>query len=175
MGYSKDIRILIVEDDPVQAQVLQDKLHEQNADYVLVWFKTGEELLDFLGKNYHSNRLYYLILDYFLQTTEKQDALNGAEIIKQLAQGYPKIRTILFSAYENDEETKFESLKESQNVINFVKKGEFAYNRLQNIMRFDFNQRLLSRKKRRLRLVFQLFVAVVVLSLFYFISTVYFF
>lgn len=173
MSYSKEIRLLVVEDDPVQAQVLQDKLLEYNPDYLIVRFKTGEELLAFLEKNYFAHRPYYVILDYFLQNSDQKDALNGAQIIELIEQQYKKIKVILFSAYENDEETKFQTLQEKNVVLSFVRKTEYAYSRLQNLIRFDYSKHILSRKRRRFIIFSIIFTAIVLLSFAYLVITYY--
>jgi CheY-like chemotaxis protein len=172
---SADIRIHIVEDDPVQAQVLQDKLLEYNSEYNLKWFKSGEELLSFFANVYEKNKHNYVILDYFLQTTENPEALNGIEIIDQLGSSAPNIKVILYSAYENDDETKFIEIKDKVNVIDFVKKSNHSFSSLQNILRFDFSHESLINKRRRFRFAALGFVVIIALASVYFFSTNFFY
>ncbi|MBI9068824.1 MAG: response regulator [Salinivirgaceae bacterium] len=175
MKISNDIRIHIVEDDPVQAQVLQDKLLEFNSEYNLRCFKSGEELFSYFKNGYEKNKYNYIILDYFLQTSENTEALNGMEIIAQLENNLPKVKIILYSAYENDDDTKFDEIKKKSNVIDFVKKSIHSYSRLQNIIRFDFSHESLIRKRRRFQFAMLGFVVTLALATLYFFSTSFFY
>lgn len=171
---SNDIKILIVEDDPVQAQILQDKLLTFNKEYNLQWYKSGEELISYLENGYQKHRYSYIILDYFLQTTENKDAINGFEVINKLKQVSPKSKIILYSAFESDADKKFESIKEEPNVIDIVKKSDFSYSSLQNIIRFNYSQLSLNLKKKRLQLFSLFYLLVCILAFVYFFSTNFF-
>ena len=91
---TSNIKLFIVEDDDVQAQVLYDKLLEFNDKLLVARYKSGEELIAEFEKNYLRKKHYYVILDYFLQTNENSDALNGLEIIKLLAEKFPKVNCL---------------------------------------------------------------------------------
>lgn len=166
---AKDIRLVIVEDDPVQAQVLQDKLLEFNDRYNVLWYKNGEDMMAELGKIHFRNKQIYIILDYFLQTNENSEALNGFEIIKVMGEKFPKVRIILFSSYENDDTTDFKRIKEEPNVIDFIKKSNFAFASLQNTIRFHYSQTTLAIKKRRFQWALSFFILLMVLSALHFV------
>jgi len=166
---SNDIRIFIVEDDATQSEILYDKLLEYNPEYSIVRFKSGNELLDYLKKGHQNNKHNYLILDYYLQTTEDKEVLNGFEIIKLLGKEYSKIRIILFSAYESDNESNFSELTKEPNVIEFVRKTEHAYSTMQNILRFDYAQNNLLKKKRRFQWALSILLTLLALSTLHFI------
>lgn len=166
---TKDIKIYIVEDDAVQAELLYDKLLGYNQDYNIEKFSNGTDLLKNFEKKYSNKKYVYLILDYFLQSADNSEPLDGLSIIKQLGEKYPKVKIILFSAYESDGNSSFVKLVGEPNVLEFVKKSIHAFSHIQNILRFDYAQICLYRKKNRLTLALVIFAALVVLSILYFL------
>ncbi len=155
--------IFIVEDDAIQREILKDKLIDNNSNYQVISFENGESLFNYL-KN---NKLYtnsYLILDYFLQNNNNPDAINGNEVIEVLKEHYPNLKTILFSAYDNDENNEFISLKHQGKVIDFVKKTEHAYSYLINTIRLDNSKTQLYYKQKRLKISITIFIVIFILS-----------
>lgn len=169
MNSASNIKLFIVEDDPVQTQILTDKLLDFNDKYQLTSFVSGEELLAELEKNYPGHKHVYVILDYYLQTNENSDALNGLQVIRLMAEKYPKIHIILFSSYDNDEDLEFIKIKEEPNVLDFIKKSEFAFSSLQNTIRFHSTKIVLDGKKSRFRWALVVFITLMVLSSLHFI------
>ena len=169
MKINKDIKIFIVEDDQVQAQLLYDKLLEYNSGYDIEKFNTGKDLLACCDSDYPKSKYIYLILDYYLQSSDDSESINGIDVIKQLAKDYPQIKIILFSAYENDGDSNFDKLTTEPNVIEFVKKSIHAFSHIQNILRFDYAQTCLYRKKRRFAWSMSVFAILLTLSIIYFL------
>ena len=169
MKKDKDIKIFIVEDDQVQSQLLYDKLLEHNNEYNIVRFSNGKDLMEHCGSNYPNSKYTYLILDYYLQSSDDSELMNGIGVIKQLAKDYPDVKIILFSAYENDGDSEFDKLTNELNVIEFVKKSVHAFSHIQNILRFDYAQTCLYRKKRRFAWAGSFFVLLLILSAIYFL------
>lgn len=171
MKISNDIRIFIIEDDQAQSEILNNKLLEFNAEYNIVHFKKGNDLFTHFESVYNKNKDNYVILEYYLQTKEDSDIINGYEIIQLLRERYPKVRIILFSAFENDDDTTFNQLAEEINVLEIVKKSHHAYSSIQNIIRFDYAHKSLLKKKRRFHITLSVFVAMLSLSILHFIFT----
>ncbi len=169
MKISNDIRIFIVENDPVQSQVLYDKLIEYNSEYTILQFKNGEELLQHFKNGYAKNKYNYLILDYYLQSNEDSDTMDGYEVIKVLYEQHPKIKIIVFSAFDNEDETNPKKITEEPNVLEFVKKTNFAFSSIQNILRFDYAHSSLNKKKRRFHWALVIFMVMLSLSVLHFL------
>ena len=149
MKISNDIVIYIVEDDPAQAQLLQDKMLDFNNEYKLEWFSSGENLLAHLKNGFQKYKYSYVILDYFLQTKENKEAINGFEVITRLKKVSPKSNVILYSAFESDADKKFDTLKEEPNVLDVIKKTEYSFSSLQNIIRYNYSKKTLAVRKKR--------------------------
>ncbi len=150
MNANKKIKVYIVEDDPVQLQVLNDRFSINNPEYVVNSFPKGELLLKDLQKISHPKNSY-VILDYFLQSNDNPEALNGNEVIELLHEQFPSINIILFSAYEGDEGKPFSLLKSEGKILDFIKKSEHAYSYLVNAIRLDHIKTEVHKKQRRLR------------------------
>jgi DNA-binding NtrC family response regulator len=159
------IKIFIVEDDAVQAQILKDRLMEMVSPSSIECFDNSDSLFDYINKGLSSNRTNYLIVDYFLQTENHPDSLNGLDIIKIVSQQHPNIKTILFSAFEADDSNSFQKIKEQCKLLDFVKKGEHGYSSLINIIRFNYSQINLNRRKKRLRWALYLTITIVLIVL----------
>jgi len=168
---SNDILIFIVEDDQTQSEILNDKLLEYNSEYNIIQFKNGIDLIYHFKNEYSNNKYNYVILDYYLQTTEDSDTLNGIEVIKLLGIQNPDVKIILFSAFDSEDDASFKDLINEPNVIEFVKKSEHAFTRIQNIIRFDYAQKSLLKKKRRFQWALAVFVALVTLAILHFTFT----
>jgi DNA-binding NtrC family response regulator len=166
---SNDIVIFIVEDDQIQADILNDKLLEYNAEYAIMHFKNGSDLLSHLKNAYAKNKYNYVILDYYLQTKENAIALNGLEVIKLMSEQNPKVKIIVFSAFENDDDVNFMELMKEPNVIECVKKSDHAFSRIQNILRYDYAENSLFKRKRRFQWALLSFIIVLSISLLHFI------
>lgn len=165
MKVSTDIRVFIVEDDPTQAEVLNDKLLEFNPGYTTHLFKSGSELLDYFSNGHGISKHNYVILDYFLQSPDEEGGLNGLEVIKKMQSINPKVKIIIYSAYDSDDQDKFiDIVKEEKNVIEYVKKTTHSYANVQNIMRFDFAKATLLGKKKRFQITLAVFVLLMAIS-----------
>jgi CheY-like chemotaxis protein len=146
------IKILIVEDDAIQAEMLKDKLVEMVVPSSVEVFANSDDLIAYLKTGYTSKKNFYLILDYFLQTQEKPDSFNGLEVIKIVRQQFPKIKIILFSAFDNDEDTQFNKIKEEYNLLDFIKKSTHGFPAIINTIRFNYSLMNLEKRKKRLKL-----------------------
>ena len=162
-------KIFIVEDDLVQAQLLYDKLIEYNCDYDIVKFSNGKDLIEYCDNNAPKAKYRYLILDYYLQSSDDSELMNGIGVIKQLAKKYPEVKVILFSAYENDGDSDFDKLTNEPNVIEFVKKSVHAFSHIQNIIRFNYAHTCLYRKKRRFAWAMSAFAIILTISVIYYL------
>ncbi len=170
MKIANKIRLLIVEDDPVQTEILVDKLIEYNKDFQIEHFVSGELLIEYLNNHKNAYKKYYLILDYFIQNEGNKDGLNGLGVINYLANKYQDIKIVLFSAYESDDDLKFDTLiDDHSNLIGVIKKAEYAFNTLQNIIRFDFIKGMLQIKRKRYIVTRIIFIVFGLFTLLYFI------
>jgi CheY-like chemotaxis protein len=93
MLINKPRKIFIVEDDPLQADLLKDRLL-RDASHDIHVFYTGESCLRSLSEHPE-----LIIIDYHLDGNDR-NASNGMEIITSIKQTYPDIHVIMMSSQE---------------------------------------------------------------------------
>ncbi|MBP7166923.1 MAG: response regulator [Bacteroidia bacterium] len=93
MLINKPRKIFIVEDDPLQADLLKDRLL-RDANHEIHVFYTGESCLRSLSEHPE-----LIIIDYHLDGNDR-NASNGMEIITSIKQTYPDIHVIMMSSQE---------------------------------------------------------------------------
>ncbi|NNF02253.1 MAG: response regulator [Bacteroidia bacterium] len=93
MRFKEPKKIFIVDDDPMVAMALQDKLTEDIEHNVKV-FRTGEECLNCLEENPN-----VIILDYYLNSVNS-DAADGMEILKSIKSKLKNTHVIMLSSQE---------------------------------------------------------------------------
>ncbi len=169
---AKDIRLFIVEDDLVQAEILRDKLIELNKGASVKVFSNGDELYQELAKGVGFSSYHFVILDYYLQNQEDKEVSNANEIVAELQKNYPEIQILLYSAYENDSGLQFDKLvEENNNLLAYVKKSDHGYMAIQNKLRFTYmGWKIRSKKKRLIRALLVFLTLLVLTAGFFFVS-----
>lgn len=117
---SKRIKIFIVEDDRMYAEVLRYRL-ELNPDYQVGLFSTAAELLAHMHEG-----PTVVCVDYSLPDT------NGQVLLRKLNEQYPNVPAVVISGLE-DVAVAIDLLKEP-NVRDYLVKDEHTGNRLWEVM-----------------------------------------
>ena len=92
---TKNPTIFIVDDEPLLSEMLTDYLMEQNVDFNIETFPTGEACLENLHKQPDA-----VVLDYYLNSKEK-DAANGIDILKEIKKRNATIPVIMLSSQKS--------------------------------------------------------------------------
>ena len=116
--------LFLVDDEPIQNEMLKDYLNERYL-YEVKTFDNGEEML----KNMHLNP-EIIVLDYHL-STHKPDAKDGVEILKSIKDQYPEVQVIMLSGQDKID-VAVDSMK--YGAYDYVVKGETAFSRTENII-----------------------------------------
>jgi DNA-binding NtrC family response regulator len=116
--------IFLVDDEPIQNEMLKDYLSERFV-YDIKTFDSGEEALKQMSLNPE-----IVVLDYHLNS-HKADAKNGVEVLKALKDGYPHVQVIMLSG-QDKLEIAVDSMK--YGAYDYVVKGETAFSRMENVM-----------------------------------------
>ena len=88
--------VYVVDDDPMQVQMMSDHLKEKFG-FDVRGFSTGEEAVNNLP-----NHPDIVVLDYYLNSV-KADARNGAEILQFIKKEFPNIQVIMVSGQDSME------------------------------------------------------------------------
>ena len=128
--------IFIVDDDNMQAMMLQDYLSKYTT-FTTHLFSSGEECLKNLSLNPQ-----IVFLDYNFDKIGK-DAMNGTEILKEIKAQKPETEVIMFSGQD-----KIEVAVSCMhhNAFDYVVKSETAFARLQKIIAYIFQYQKMKRE-----------------------------
>jgi DNA-binding NtrC family response regulator len=119
---SIDGRIVSVVDDDVGTAIFFHEALRQNIDGISVFFFTDPvEAFEHFIENKEN---YVLVISDL-----RMPGLNGLELLKKVKTSNPKVRTILMSAYNFEEEEKFQQYMEEA-VINSTIEKPVTMNRL---------------------------------------------
>ncbi|MBL6963834.1 MAG: response regulator [Bacteroidetes bacterium] len=116
--------IFIVDDDPMYHKLISHNLRAENFDNVMV-FDSGEDCINNLDK-----KPDVIILDYEMK------GINGIQTLKKIKEYNKDIKVILCSSQE-EMDVVFDSLKFG--ASNYVRKNEFAYNKIKFLMKNILN------------------------------------
>jgi two-component system OmpR family response regulator len=116
--------LFLVDDEPIQNEMLKDYLDERFL-YEIKIFDNGEEALN----NMHLNP-EIVILDYHLSAHNK-NAKNGVEILKKMKDNFPQVQVIVLSGQDKID-VAVDTMK--YGAYDYVVKGESAFSRIENVI-----------------------------------------
>jgi two-component system, OmpR family, response regulator len=116
--------IFIVDDDNMQAMMLQDYLSKYTT-FTIHLFSSGEECLKNLSLNPQ-----IVFLDYNFDKIGK-DAMNGTEILKEIKAQKPDAEVIMFSGQDKIE-VAVNTMK--YGAFDYIVKSESAFHRSENVI-----------------------------------------
>lgn len=116
--------IFLVDDEPIQNEMLKDYLSERFL-YTIKIYDNAEEALQHMDLNPE-----IVVLDYHLNA-HKPDAMNGVEALKKFKERSPETQVIMLSG-QDKLEVATDSIKFG--AYDYVVKGETAFSRMENIL-----------------------------------------
>lgn len=116
--------IFLVDDEPIQNEMLKDYLNERFL-YDIKTFDNGEEMLKSMNLNPE-----IVVLDYHL-SAHKPNAKNGVEILKAIKEQHPETQVIMLSGQDKID-IAVDSMR--YGAYDYVVKGETAFSRTENIL-----------------------------------------
>lgn len=119
-------KIFIVDDEPLLTEMLSDYLMEQNPNYSIQCFSTGEKCLAELGQNPN-----LVVLDYHLNSRER-DAANGIDILKDIKSENKSLPVIMLSSQKNYS-TAVQTIM--YGAVHYVIKGQEAFQEIYGLIK----------------------------------------
>ncbi len=148
--------IFIVDDDPMQAMMLQDYLSKYST-FTLTVFNSGEECLKNLDKDPD-----IIFLDYNFDKAGT-NAMDGIEILKEIKAAKPLTEVVMISGQDRIE-VAVNTIK--YGAFDYIVKSESAFHRSENVI-FNIIKRLKlqgeARLYKKLTLLFGLCLAAFIL------------
>ena len=149
--------IFIVDDDPMQAMMLQDYLSKYSTFTIHV-FNSGEECMKNIGLNPQ-----VVFLDYNFDKAGK-DAMNGIDILKDIKGQKPETEVVMISGQDRIE-VAVNTMK--YGAFDYIVKSESAFHRSENVI-FNIIKRLKLQREaslyKKLTLAFGIALAVLLIS-----------
>lgn len=124
MATASKRRIFLVDDEPIQNEMLKDYLSERFL-YDINTFDTGEEAL----KNMNLNP-EIVVLDYHLNA-HRSDVKNGVEVLQAIKEKHPNVQVIMLSG-QDKLDVAVDSMK--YGAYDYIVKGETAFSRMENVI-----------------------------------------
>src|SRR6187431_1425062 len=116
--------IFIVDDDNMQASMLQDYLSKYSTFSVQI-YNSGEDCLRNMDK-----KPQIIFLDYYFDKVGS-NAMNGIEILKELKSKYPETEVVMFSGQDKIE-VAVNTIK--YGAFDYIVKSESAFHRSENVI-----------------------------------------
>jgi DNA-binding NtrC family response regulator len=116
--------LFLVDDEPIQNEMLKDYLNERFL-YEIKVFDNGEDAM----QNMHLNP-ELVVLDYHLSSQNK-DAKNGVEVLKAMKDKHPEAQVIVLSGQDKID-VAVDTMK--YGAYDYVVKGESAFSRIENLI-----------------------------------------
>ncbi len=117
--------IFLVDDEPIQNEMLHDYLSEKFPDYAFKMYDSGEAAMKDMGL-----RPRFVVLDYHLNA-HLPDAQNGVEVLKEIKEAHPEANVIMLSG-QDAIGVAVESMK--YGAFDYVIKGETAFSRMETVI-----------------------------------------
>lgn len=124
-----DIKIFLVDDDPLFLKKLEIEFHNQT-DYIIETFITGELCIENLSK-----KPDFIILDYHLDSIYK-NAMNGMETLDKIKTLQPEVPVVMLSS-QDQIEVAINCMHHK--AFDYVVKSETAFIRLQKNIKAYFH------------------------------------
>ncbi len=166
----KDVLVFLIDDNKLQLKLLKNQFVTCKENYKVKTYTSGEEFIEDITENPIPDKyITFIILDYFLKTKDNKDAKDGVQILNIIKEKKPNFNIVLLSAYENDENIDFSKTYKELGAIAYVKKNEFSFTIINNIIqRIVFNRNLKRRRKEsRLSTILFILTALIILITFF--------
>ena len=118
--------IYIVDDEPLQLELLKDHLSNKMAGYEILTFDTGEACID----AFNTHKPTIVFLDYNLDSKVK-GAMDGLKVLEHIKKVSPGTEVVMISGQDRIEVAD-KALK--LGAFNYIKKGDDALNKAESSM-----------------------------------------
>ena len=158
-------KLYVIDDDPIQVEMIQDYIKDRYVFEVKA-YGDGESAMDDIKKEHPE----IIVLDYHL-SSQKADAKNGIEVLKEINKVSPNTKVFMFSG-KDDMAIATESIKHG--AFDFIVKGPTAFDKLERTINRlgDMNQleSINKAQKKTIAVLVGGILLMVVLGLLYYLS-----
>lgn len=127
---NSEVFIFIVDDNELQLKVMQEQFKNSRSFKNTKGFTSGETLLKYLKtRKFPKKSIILVVMDYFLENSDDEDAQNGIAVLAQIKEYDPDIEVIMLSSHAD---VDIAASAAHFGAITFIQKGNDAMKKVFN-------------------------------------------
>jgi len=153
-----EVFIFIVDDNELQLKVLQEQFKNTRSFKKTKGFTNGKDLLSYIKtRKFPKKSICLVIMDYFLEDSDDEEAQNGIAVLNDLKAYDPSIDVIMLSSHSDVDIAASASYF---GAITFIQKGPEAFRKVLNNIVWAIHEQEKIRKKADSKRVLQIGIIV---------------
>lgn len=153
-----EVFIFIVDDNELQLKVLQEQFKNTRSFKKTKGFTNGKDLLSYIKtRKFPKKSICLVIMDYFLEDSDDEEAQNGIAVLNDLKAYDPSIDVIMLSSHSDVDIAASASYF---GAITFIQKGPEAFKKVLNNIVWAIHEQEKIRKKADSKRVLQIGIIV---------------
>lgn len=140
-----EVFIFLVDDNELQLKVLQEQFKNTRSFKKTKAFTNGKDLLDYIKTSkFPKNSIFLVVMDYFLEDSDDEEAQNGIAVLNDLKSYDPNIEVIMLSSHAD---VDIAASATYFGAVTFIQKGKDAFNKIINNIVWAIHEQEKLRKK----------------------------
>ncbi|HON51731.1 MAG TPA: response regulator [Bacteroidales bacterium] len=140
-----EVFIFLVDDNELQLKVLQEQFKNTRSFKKTKAFTNGKDLLDYIKTSkFPKNSIFLVVMDYFLEDSDDEEAQNGIAVLNELKSYDPNIEVIMLSSHAD---VDIAASATYFGAVTFIQKGKDAFNKIINNIVWAIHEQEKLRKK----------------------------
>ena len=168
-----EVFVFVVDDNELQLKVLQEQFKNTRSFKKTKGFTNGKDLLEYIKtRKFPKKSIFLIIMDYFLEDSDDEEAQNGIAVLNDLKAYDPNIEVIMLSSHSDVDIAASASYF---GAVTFIQKGKDAFKKILNNMVWAIHEQEKIRKKADAKRVLRIGI-IAFISIFVILITIdYFF
>ncbi len=168
-----EVFIFIVDDNELQLKVLQEQFKNTRSFKKTKGFTNGKDLLNYVKtRKFPKKSIFLVIMDYFLEDSDDEEAQNGIAVLNDLKAYDPSIDVIMLSSHSD---VDIAASASHFGAITFIQKGPEAFRKILNNIVWAINEQKKIRKKADSKRILRIGIIVFILAFVILFTIDYFF
>jgi two-component system, OmpR family, response regulator len=140
-----EVFIFLVDDNELQLKVLQEQFKNTRSFKKTKAFTNGKDLLEYIKyTKFPKNSIFLVVMDYFLEDSDDEEAQNGIAVLNDLKTYDPNIEVIMLSSHAD---VDIAASATYFGAVTFIQKGKDAFNKIINNIVWAIHEQEKIRKK----------------------------
>lgn len=140
-----EVFIFLVDDNELQLKVLQEQFKNTRSFKNTKAFTNGSDLLKYIKTyKFPKNSIFMVVMDYFLENPDNEEAQNGIDMLNKLKEYDPSIEVIMLSS---SADVDVAASAAHFGAVTFIQKGSDAFKKVVNNIVWAVHEQEKIRKK----------------------------